>query len=226
LKRYRIIGLIIFFSVSLCAQEPEKANILKYISIGADLSGPAAKILNPGKSELEMNIVIGNFNNFQFDAEAGFFAYNLKADTGNSYNYSSSGNFGRFGFDYNTFKKNLPGENNYVLFGLRYGISTMQHNANNIVIRDKNWGDRQANFSESNINSRWFEITGGLRIQIYRNIGAGWTARFKYMLDAGVNAHGVKPYYIPGFGKGADNTALGFTYSLYYTFPIVKMKIE
>jgi hypothetical protein len=212
--------------MDISGQKPEKVNILKYVSVGADLSGPISKFLNTGRNEFELSAIVGNFHDFQFDAEAGFLSFDLKTDSGNRYNYNLNGNFGRIGVDYNTFKKNLPGENNYVLFGLRYGYSTMQHSAKDIVILDKKWGDRKASFPETSFSSQWIELTGGLRIQLYKNIGAGWTARFKYMIRSGVSNDGIKPYYIPGFGKGAENIAFGFTYSIYYTIPIVKMRLE
>jgi hypothetical protein len=224
--KYYIIGLLITNSLAMFSQKTELVNIRKAINVGLDLAGPVSKIFEPGKTDIEMSLSAGSFKNFHFTLEGGLLSFNMnKNDTNKSYKYSSSGQFLRIGFDFNTFKKNLPGENNYILFGLRYGFSSMNHKASNILITDQYWLARNANFSENNIVSQWLEFAGGLRIHLYKNIGAGWTARFKYMIKQG-GSGGVIPYYIPGYGKGADNLTVGFTYSIYYTFPIVKEKIE
>lgn len=226
LSIYFIIGTLIINGFCLSAQETEKVNLLKTINIGFDIAGPASKLFEPGKTDLEMSLSVGGFKNFHFTAEGGMLTFDKNVnDTIKSYNYSSNGQFIRVGFDFNTFRKNLPGENNSVLFGLRYGYSSMKHNADNISIIDDKWPDWHGSFSEDNIVSHWLELTGGIRVQLYKNIGAGWTTRFKYMIKQGGKG-GVTPYYIPGFGKGANKLTVGFTYSIYYTFPIVTTKIE
>lgn len=223
---YFIISILILKGLHLSAQESEKINILKAIDIGVDIAGPAGKFFEPGKTDLEMSVIAGGFKNFYFTLEGGMLNFDMDVnDTIKSYNYSSSGQFFRIGFDFNTFKKNLPGENNYVLFGMRYGFSSMKHNADNIVISDDKWSDWQGSFSQSNINSHWLELTGGIRVHLYKNLGVGWTARFKYMIKQG-GEDGVTPYYNPGYGKGANDLTIGFTYSVYYTFPIVTKKVE
>jgi hypothetical protein len=226
LKKIVIILVFLVYAFVVVAQQDPKISIRKSINLGIDLVGPLSKIFEPGKTDIEASIIVGSFGNFHFVAEGGILDFNMSvSDTIKSFDYTSSGKFCRLGFEFNTFKKNLPGENNYVLFGIRYGFSTMNHKADNIIITDLIWEDRYANFSEKNIFSQWIEFTGGLRIHLYKNIGAGWTARFKYMISPGGTGE-VNPYYIPGFGKGADKLAVGFTYSLYYTLPIVKEKLD
>jgi hypothetical protein len=122
------------------------------------------------------------------------------------------------------YSKNKPGENNLVFVGMRYGFSNTMHSASNIMIMDSVWGAHYASLPEKSSNSHWAEVLGGIRVQFFENFAVGWTLRYKIMLTSGFN-EGYQPYYIAGYGKGAGSNSFGFTYSLFYTIPLVKVRV-
>jgi hypothetical protein len=192
----------------------------KRLSIGVDISKPIIYLFDKNKFEFEGSITYSSYKNFHPTVELGIQNAAFKAnDSIKTFDYSSNGKFIRIGADYNTFRRNLKGENNHVFFGFRYGFASQNHNASGIMITDKYWPNRTALMSTQEVQTHWLEITSGIHVQFYKYFAAGWTVRGAFLL-AQQNTSAVKPYYIPGYGKGANNFNFGFTYSLYYTFPL------
>lgn len=202
------------------AQTVKKDTVQKRLSIGIDIAKPVIYMIDKNKFEIEGSITYSNIKNFNPIIEFGLENVELsQSDTIKTYEYHSDGNFFRIGFDYNTFRRNLRGENNMVFFGLRYGFASQNHNAKNITITDKFWPNRYTDLSTQEIQTQWLELTSGIKVQFFKYFAAGWTVRFSYIINQ-QNTSLVKPYYIPGIGKGAEKYNFGFTYSLYYTFPL------
>jgi len=103
--------------------------------------------------------------------------------------------------------------------GMKYGFSNQVHSASNIVIEDKYWGDYNANMPEINIKSQWLELSSSVRAEIFKNFYLGWTIRFNFLLKSN-NSEDIKPYYIPGYGKGTSNTFPLVNYYVYYMIPL------
>ncbi|HEY9123477.1 MAG TPA: DUF6048 family protein [Bacteroidales bacterium] len=202
------------------AQIVKKDTVQKRLSIGIDIAKPVIYMIDKNKFEVEGSISYSNINNFNPIVEFGLENVELsQSDTIKTYEYQSDGKFFRIGFDYNTFRRNLFGENNMVFFGFRYGYANQNHSAKNIIINDKFWPKRYTSLSTQEIQTHWLELTSGIKVQFFKYFAAGWTVRFSYIIDQ-QNTSSVKPYYIPGIGKGAEKYNFGFTYSLYYTFPL------
>jgi hypothetical protein len=202
------------------SQTVKKDTIQKRLSIGIDIAKPVIYMIDKNKFEIEGSISYSNIKNFNPIIEFGLENVELsQSDSIKTYEYYSDGKFFRIGFDYNTFRRNLRGENNMVFFGLRYGFASQNHNAKNIIITDKFWPERHTDLSTQEIQTHWLELTSGIKVQFFKYFATGWTVRFSYIINQ-QNSSNVKPYYIPGIGKGAEKFNFGFTYSLYYTFPL------
>jgi hypothetical protein len=216
---------LIVLSCSLPAQDslpkPIVHPLKKGISFGVNLVGPVSQIIDPSKKAYEFSVNVGAYNNVYFTAEAGFMNTNK---TDSLYKYKANGSFLRIGADYNVFKKNSKDENNLVFIGMRYGIAQLSHEASDIVIHDLFWGDSYTSLPTANISAQWFELTGGLRVEILKNVYMGWAVSYRLLITSTMSDK-IKPFTIPGYGNGSGSDAWGFNYSIFYTFPFKQKPI-
>ena len=47
---------------------------------------------------------------------------------------------------------------------------------------DPVWGDYQNTYTSDGEKARWFELTGGLKVRMWKNFWLGYTARYKFWL--------------------------------------------
>ena len=143
-----------------------------------------------------------------------------------TYNYQSDGYYLRLGMDYN-FQKNLSiDQYEMVFFGFRYGFSSQDHSADNIIIENDYWGDYYAeSVPQSTFYGHWLELAGGIRAELFRNVFVGWSVRGRLLLVKSKNS-AMEAYYIPGYGKSSKRVHLGFNYSIYFKIPMFKSKPE
>ena len=197
----------------------QKNELPNSLNLGFDIASPIGKLIAPGWTNFEMSITAGSFKNILFTVEAGLMDFSMsKKDSVKGYNYIAKGNYFKFGPDYNLFKRNLPGEQNLVYFGLRYGFSKTSFHADNILIQDTIWTPRTASLTEKTISAHWIEFAAGIKVQFYKHFAMGWSARYKLLISPRKGTD--NPYYISGYGKGSENKSFGFTYSLYFTLPL------
>lgn len=167
-----------------------------------------------------------SFNGFEFSADVDFYRYYLSADVGrwersidgNDSRYSNSGNYFRVGIDVNFLKKDP--DRNMLFFGMRYGRSrfdeTLERSPNDPV-----WGIQTERISVTDRSAGWLEVTGGLRVRIYKFIWLGYTARYKFALhikDTGP----LDVYDVPGYGSTVKPVTWGFNYLILVRLPVRK----
>jgi hypothetical protein len=217
--------VILFYLMALIVPETicqETGALKQGISIGYDFSGLIINIFQPTQTSGEVSITAGAFNKLYYTVEAGILSI---YDRDTDFNYFSNGQYIRAGFDYNFYKRKTPDENNMVFLGLRYGIATMHHRAENITIEDNIWGNiTHLSIPDSKVNAQWIEIAAGIRVELIKNFSMGWSGRVHFLtqLMSGPN----KPFMIPGFGSGYSSITLGFNYSIYYTIPLRKYQAK
>jgi len=140
--------------------------------------------------------------------------------TSEAVNFQTSGAFARLGVDFNLMKpkKDAKPTNNLFLAGVRLGFSSFNYDITNIQIYDSYWNENTIkNFNDINANKFWMEITGGVHVEVAKNIFMGWTARYKNMFgkpETGV----LSPWYVPGFGINSSGNVWDLTYSIGYNF--------
>jgi len=137
----------------------------------------------------------------------------------NDYGFKTAGLFTKIGVDYNMLKPNRSGANihKYFFVGARYGFSRFSYDVTNIVIDNGYWsGYIYRDFNDVKATKHWFEIVGGLHVEVLKNIYLGWNMRLKVQL--GSEKYGeISPWYIPGIGiKSVGN--FGFNYMVGYRF--------
>jgi hypothetical protein len=213
---------MILMMVQMLAKGQEFKIDRRDLNIGIELVGPVNSFILPSRTTYELSMKAGGFHKFYLASEAGMLKISEKKT--NAYNYYSTGQYWRLGFDYNLFKRNLPDENNLVFIGLRYGMAVLNHNANHIIITDIKWGDFQApDIPETKLQAGWVELTGGIKANIFSRISVGWSVSYRKLITTS-GMKKIKPFLIPGYGEGSSRTSFGFSYTIYYDIPLQGLK--
>ncbi len=225
-KISRYIFSIIFVLITILPgfSQEEKAKEkfrIKGPRFGFDLSRLTLYYFEPERTVFEFSLDYEIKRNYYPVVEFGLQEINLEKPT---YNYQSEGYYIRLGMDYN-FQKNLSiDQYEMVFFGFRYGFSSQNHSADNIIIENEYWGDYFAeSVPQSTFYGHWIELAGGIRAELFRNVFIGWSVRGRLMLVKSKKPI-MQSYYIPGFGKGSKRVSLGFNYSIYFRIPMFKSK--
>lgn len=132
--------------------------------------------------------------------------------------YQGKAFFYRLGMDFNLIKNQKNNKyTNYFLIGARLGHTNLDYNLQDINFENNYWGNNfQQDFQGKSLNF-WFEITAGIRVEIYKRVYVGWTARIKNLIT-NADDGAYKPLYIPGFGINGDESVWGFNYLVGYKF--------
>jgi hypothetical protein len=166
-----------------------------------------------------------SFTGWEANLDVDFYRYFLSIDYGHwgrlyeredRMRYSNNGNYWRVGVDVNFLTKD-PARNMFFLGG-RYGRSTFDEDfylvedlGNNVVFEKP--------YSNSNVPSRWFELTTGVKVKIWSFLWMGYTARFKFGLKYGDTPEMV-PHDVPGYGRTDKESYWGFNYQLLFRLPV------
>jgi hypothetical protein len=92
-----------------------------------------------------------------------------------------------------------------------------------LTITDPFFGSSQTTLNNSNATAGWGELTGGLRVKVWKGFWMGYTARMKFAVSVkGDNA--FKTYEIPGYGLNGKGFYWGFNYQIFWSIPFTKKK--
>jgi hypothetical protein len=164
----------------------------------------------------------------------------------NGFQYDIQGTYFRVGIDYNVMRRYF---NNEIMFvGVRYGQSFFTHTLQYNVLPDSLWNvnipdgilSPMGAISQSGLTANWYEIVGGLKVNLWKNIFVGYTVRLQFLGKiSGENAvltrsfdspyvnnyqglASLKANDIPGYGNTEESFKLGFSFCAYYRFPFRK----
>ncbi|MFV0392096.1 MAG: DUF6048 family protein [Paludibacteraceae bacterium] len=174
-------------------------------------------LINKYAYSYQGNLMINLRNRFFPLVEVGYGGGEQTNSTG--IYFKSSGVFEKIGIDLRLLKPKPEAtiKNNYLLGGVRIGMSHFNYTLNNAILTDPYWGETQTlNQNDLSVTKLWFEIVAGLRVSVHKNIYMGWNIRNKRLLSK-VPEGQTTPWYIPGYGIG--NSAIwGFSYIVGYRF--------
>ncbi|MDD3195734.1 MAG: DUF6048 family protein [Paludibacter sp.] len=139
-------------------------------------------------------------------------------ELGSGIDFTGTGMFYRVGLDFNLLKSmSTQAVKNKFLLGARLGYSNFFYDISNISYIDEYKGaDITGNIIGLQSKSLWFEIVGGIRIEILKNVSVGWSVRIKNQLGE-PEAGAIIPWYIPGFGQ-TGSSVWAFNYMIGYKF--------
>ena len=157
-----------------------------------------------------------------------------KTPEGNNYTYKGAPSiYAKIGCDYNFLYKSNP--QYQFLVGLRCGFSSFKYSLENVTIDNNYWQESQTvSFKSISGLSFYGEALLGLKVNLWRNISMGWSARYRFMFkdktaktlpsERAPFGGEFKPWYVPGFGP--RNSHFGFTFSVIYTLPLHKATVK
>ena len=169
---------------------------------------------------------VKGFSGWEVNGDVDFYRYYLVADYGmwrrdyisDSSSYSNNGRYFRAGVDVNFLKKDP--DRNMLFFGIRYGRGNFSETLSTIV-KDSLWGTYERSYNNDKARAGWFELTGGLRVKMWKFIWLGYTARFKFGLYTR-NTSIMLPFDVPGYGHSDKTSTWGFNYQILIRIPVRK----
>lgn len=184
----------------------------KYVRIGIDLSKVIRSQVQKGVNVYEFQI---DANLFKATSVVGEFGFG-NSDVENKFlKYNSQNTFVRIGVDKYFFSKEFTGDMDNAFVGLRYALSKVSRSDAIWTIYDPVWGNTQSSVPSAAFVAHWIELTGGMRLEIIKNVFAGWNVRVKTFMNP-KKFELLPPAYLAGFGAGDKNTAFDFNFYLLY----------
>jgi hypothetical protein len=218
--KYFFSSLFLLASLAVVAQEKTAKDTtrLKFVPTGLRLGTDLLSIVRSQAGT--------KFSGWEAHADIDFTRYYLTAEYGawgsaialKNGAYSNEGNYWRLGADVNFLLKD-PDRNMFFL-GFRYGRSAYDQN---LALRytDAVFGEVNKTLAANQVEASWKELTGGLRVKVWKWIWMGYTARFKFGMNV-KNEGNIKSYDVPGYGLTIKNNTWGFNYQLFVRLPIRK----
>ena len=136
---------------------------------------------------------------------------------GELFSYQNTGQYVRLGGDWNFVKDQESG--NVISLGLRYARASFEDELD--YSQNLGFGENAFEYSNSNLNARWFEITLNLRGKIVTNLFMGFSMRWQFSRK--INGEGeLKAFDIPGFGTTRRENSTAFDYYIMWRIPFKK----
>jgi len=193
------------------------------LSIGIDLYRPIYSSINDDDLSYELITSLRIFENFSIASEIGSLDKYVEDE---NVNFTSTGDYLKFGFDYNLFN-NWTGMDNSIYLGMRFATSSFNNRIDSYTVRnpDSYWSnnvlDSYETINHSNQNANWIELLVGIKVETIKNIYLGISVRLNRLLS-NTTPNNFNNLYIPGFNKVTDDNSWGsgFNYTLTYSLPL------
>jgi len=201
----------------------EKLINIDKLSIGVDLYKPIYSSINNDDLSYELITSLRIIKDFSIAAEIGLLDKYIEDE---NVNFTSTGEYLKFGFDYNLFN-NWPGMDNSIYLGLRFATSSFNNKIKNYTVRnpDSYWSNNILTdfetINHSNQNANWIEFLVGIKVETIKNIYFGISLRLNRLISNS-SPNNFTNLYIPGFNKVTDDNSWGsgFNYTLTYSLPL------
>lgn len=200
------------------AKEKDSVTLRDFVPTGVRIGTDVLALIKTGYEE--------RFSGWEVNADIDFHRYFLAVDFGNwqrtipsdQGDYSNDGTYYRIGADMNFLTKDPY--KNVLFFGARYARSSFSEEYSTVVT-DPVWGGVEGTFINQDATARWFELTGGLKVKIWKVLWLGYTARFKFALALSDTPQMI-PHDIPGYGTNdiEKESTWGFNYQVLIRLPL------
>lgn len=225
--RYIISICLFVFGLSLKAQETEqKKDTATYkdrygIRVGIDVVLPIKSFIDDNNKGFE---IVGDYRihkRFYLASELGYRDHTGEEDY---FNYSTKGEYLKFGVDYNAYK-NWLGMENMIVVGLRYGFSIFDQTLNQYTINADPFLPEQTVSDPINydgLNAQWVEFVLGLKVEVLHNVFLGFSFRGNKMISS-KKPDNFSNLYVPGFDRVSINgSGYSFNYTVSYLIPFYR----
>lgn len=184
----------------------------KQLRIGFDVSRPLLNVFYKDRYGYEASVDYYRGNEKYWVFEGGFGGSDIDYD---NLKYSSKNSFFRFGFEKSMVPRLYKYDWDYLFFGMKYGMAFINRSEASFTTTDDIWGISAGTIPSKNFTGHWLEINGGIRVEIFKNIFAGYNIRAKFLLNQSPFKE-LPPAYVAGFGKGEKTTNFDLNFFLLY----------
>ena len=193
------------------------------LSIGIDLYNPIYSSINDDDLSYELITSLRILEDFSIASEIGSLDRYIEDE---NINFTSTGEYIKFGFDYNLFN-NWVGMDNSIYLGMRFATSSFNNKIDSYTLRnpDSYWSNNVTSnyetINHSDQNANWIELLVGIKVETIKNIYLGINLRLNRLLS-NTSPNNFNNLYIPGFNKVTDDNSWGsgFNYTLTYSLPL------
>lgn len=193
---------------------PPKTPTFTHFRFGIDLSKFVASAVQKNYDVIEGNLETHYKKDIYYAAEFGFGSSEVSNDF---LKFSCQNYFLKAGIDKTFFTPEFPGDLDNAFIGVRYGASFIRRGAATYLIQDPVWGNSEGRIDATSFFAHWLELDAGFRIELFKNVFAGWNARFRTFVNP-AKFENLPPSYVAGYGRGDKNTAFGYNFYLMYGF--------
>lgn len=182
------------------------------LRLGFDISKPIINFVQSTYKSYEAELDYYLNREIYAVAESGFGSaeYNYP-----DLSYRSSNAFFRIGVDKTLIKRLNNSDWDAAFIGARYGVALIDRQEATYTITDSLWGTTSGTIPAKAFNAHWAEITGGVRVELFDGISAGWNIRGKFLLTDKTFRE-LSPVFIAGYGKGDKSTIFDFNFFICY----------
>lgn len=182
------------------------------LRIGFDILRPILNLAQDTRSSYEATLDYYWRKDLYFVVETGLGTSRYEYP---DLSYTGSNTFFRIGVDKSILSRLGPGDWDGAFFGLRYGMAFMHRDEASYTIVDSVWGNSSGTVPAKTFNAQWAELTGGVRVELWKGIFAGWNVRARFLLN-GRSFQDLSPDFIAGYGRGDKTTVFDFNLYLLY----------
>lgn len=191
----------------------EKKPYVHQIRFGFDISRIAFNQMYPSKQAYEFQVDYTLRNNLYIAAETGLGSGKVNYE---KLDYTTNAYFIRLGIDKSFLDKISATDFDMGFLGVRYGMGIGRMQEADYTIISPFGTIIKGSVPSQNFVVHWAEVVGGIKVELWKGVFAGWTARGKFLLNSGVFKE-LSPNFIAGYGKGDKNSVFDFNFYISYS---------
>lgn len=192
-------------------KEPKPPYVHQF-RIGFDLARIAFNLANPSQQgyEIQADYLLRKNNYLVLETGLGKGTVDYTNLT-----YDNSSYFIKLGIDKSFLDVISTRDFDIGFIGARYGMSAGKRSEATYTVTSPFGAPVEGKVPAQNFVVHWGEITGGIKVELFKGVFAGWNGRMRFMLNPGVFSE-LAPNYIPGYGKGDKTVSFDINFYLSY----------
>ena len=184
------------------------------LNIGFDISRPVINSLVSNQMGYEFAADYYMHNELYLAAEGGWGSSTVNYT---DLKYNTKNDFLRFGFNKSILTRDRPTDWDMMFVGMRVAAANVNRTPATFTVIDSVWGSNTGSSAGKDFTAVWAELTGGMRVEFFKGLSAGWNFRGKILLN-NRSFNDLAPLYIAGYGKGDKNVV--FDLNVYISYGI------
>lgn len=196
---------------AVIASAPKMPSIHQ-LRFGFDLYRIAYNIMYPSRTGYEAQVDYALTRKTYLVAETGFGGGKIDYDF---LKYDTKAYFLRLGLDQQFLDVISDRDFDIGFIGVRLATAVGNRSAVTYTVPSPFGPPSEGTADAQNYAVFWGEITGGIKVEVWKGLFVGWSIRGKFMFNSGVFKD-LSPNYIPGYGKGDKTTNFDFNFYLSY----------